>query len=155
MQEFTAVLIKDDAKGGWTKFDLPLETGRAFGDKGFIKVKGFIDGIAFDNIRLMPLGDGNFCMAVKESLRKALGKGHGDTVSVEMEHDNADLSIPGDLAGALQKNKKANTFFDSLTESGRNYYVNWISGAKRGETRTYRIEKTVERLSIGLKFTDK
>lgn len=154
-QKFKVKLIKDDEIGGWTKFDIPFDVEKTFGQKGYVKVKGTIDNHPFNNIKLMPVGDGTYCMAVKEELRKAIGKGNDDTVSIVMELDQNELTIPTDLSKALDKNKKAKDFFNSLTESNKNYYVNWVTTAKKEETRQSRVEKTIEKLAAGLKFTDK
>lgn len=154
-QKFEVKLIKDAEVGGWTKFDIPFDVEKEFGQKGYIKVKGTIDKQPFNNIKLMPIGDGTYCMAVKEELRKAINKGNGEVVAVVMELDNNELSIPDNLSLMLSKNKKAKEFFNSLSESNKNYYVNWVVTAKKDETRQARVEKVVERLSAGLKFGDK
>lgn len=154
-KKFNSKLIKDDEIGGQTKFDIPFDVGKSFGQNGFVKVKGTLDEHPFSNIKLMPVGDGTYCMAVKEELRKKIGKGHGDTVTVVMKVDNDELVIPDDLSKALDSNKKAMDFFKSLTESNKNYYVNWIVSARKEETRQSRVEKSIEKLAAGLKFTDK
>jgi putative transposon-encoded protein len=56
------------------------------------------------------------------------------------------IRLPEDLATLLMKNKKAATFFNSLSFTNRKEYVEWIVTAKQQETRKNRIEGTVERL---------
>jgi hypothetical protein len=154
-QKFKVKLVKDAEVGGWTKFDIPFNVEKEFGQKGYVKVKGTIDKQPFNNIKLMPIGDGTYCMAVKEELRKTIDKGNGEVVTIVMELDKDELSIPDDLSLALSNNKKAQEFFNSLSESNKNYYVNWVTTAKKDETRQSRIEKTIKRLFAGLKFGDK
>jgi hypothetical protein len=55
----------------------------------------------------------------------------------------AELPAPRDLRAALSKDRKADSFFTSLTPSGRREYVEWIVEAKRPETRSHRISTTV------------
>jgi hypothetical protein len=56
------------------------------------------------------------------------------------------VRLPDDLAAALKKNKKADTFYQSLSFSNKKEYVEWIILAKREETRTERVNGTIERL---------
>ena len=56
---------------------------------------------------------------------------------------------PPDLAAALKKNAKARTTFDGFSPSHKREYVEWITEAKRDETRKRRLEQAVEMLSEG------
>lgn len=60
--------------------------------------------------------------------------------------------IPDDLGKAFAKNKKAKTFFDTLPFTGRKEYVIWIVSAKREETRTERVQKSIVKLLAGKKL---
>jgi hypothetical protein len=57
------------------------------------------------------------------------------------------VRVPEDLGAAFRKNKKAETYFNSLAFSHRKEYVEWIVTAKREETRAERIKGTIERLN--------
>jgi uncharacterized protein YdeI (YjbR/CyaY-like superfamily) len=69
-------------------------------------------------------------------------------VDVEVERDAAprELQIPADLAAALTKDADAAKAFDSLSFTHRREYVEWITGAKREDTRARRVAQTLERL---------
>lgn len=56
------------------------------------------------------------------------------------------IRLPEDLAALLKKNKKAETFFNSLSFTNRKEYVEWIVTAKQEATRITRLEGTLERL---------
>lgn len=56
------------------------------------------------------------------------------------------VRIPDDLVIAFKKNKKEETYFNSLAFSHRKEYVEWIITAKREETRKERVKGTIERL---------
>lgn len=58
-----------------------------------------------------------------------------------------EIAVPDDLAAALTADARA--FFDSLAPSHRYEYLEWITGAKRAETRARRIAQAVEWLSEG------
>jgi uncharacterized protein YdeI (YjbR/CyaY-like superfamily) len=59
------------------------------------------------------------------------------------------LDIPTDLKAALGKNKKALATFENFSTSHRNEYVEWITEAKRDETRHKRLKTTIELLAAG------
>ena len=56
---------------------------------------------------------------------------------------------PPDLLAALAKNRKARTTFEALAPSHRREYVEWITEARRDETRARRLAQTVEWLAEG------
>jgi uncharacterized protein YdeI (YjbR/CyaY-like superfamily) len=61
----------------------------------------------------------------------------------------AGLAVPADLAAALKKSKKALATFDAMPPSHRREYIEWITEAKREETRTKRLATTIEWLAEG------
>lgn len=60
-----------------------------------------------------------------------------------------ELSVPGDLAAALKKNKAAAKTFEDFRPSHRKEYIEWITEAKREETRKQRLATTLEWLAEG------
>lgn len=61
------------------------------------------------------------------------------------------VRLPDDLQALLSKNKKASSFFESLSFTNKKEYVEWVVSAKRVETRQQRINDTLDRLSKGWK----
>ncbi len=61
----------------------------------------------------------------------------------------APLRVPADLAAALKKNRKAAATFEKFSPSHRNDYVEWITEARRDETRAKRLATTLEWLAEG------
>ena len=57
--------------------------------------------------------------------------------------------VPPDLASALAKNKKARTAFTAFSPSHKREYVEWITEAKREETRPKRIETAIKWIAEG------
>jgi len=61
----------------------------------------------------------------------------------------AEAEVPEDLAAGLKKNKRARTTFEALSPGQRREYVEWISEAKRPETRAKRLATSLEWLAEG------
>jgi uncharacterized protein YdeI (YjbR/CyaY-like superfamily) len=61
----------------------------------------------------------------------------------------APLTVPEDLAAGLKKNKAAAATFEKVSPSRRKEYIEWITEAKRDETRQKRLATTLEWLAEG------
>lgn len=57
--------------------------------------------------------------------------------------------VPPDLKAALARNAKARATFDGFAPSHRREYVEWITEAKREETRRKRVAETISWLAQG------
>lgn len=57
--------------------------------------------------------------------------------------------VPDDLAAALMKNRKAAAVFDGFSNTNRREYIEWITEAKRAQTRAKRLAQTLEWLAEG------
>ncbi len=79
----------------------------------------------------------------------------GDTVKVVMEIDNEPriVVVPEDFQQALESNQKAKEISEAYSYTHRKEYVEWITGAKRQETRENRIKKAVEKIAAGRKLS--
>ncbi len=61
----------------------------------------------------------------------------------------AHRAIPQDLAAALARNKTARATFEAFSPSHCNEYIDWITEAKRDDTRARRIATALEWLAAG------
>jgi uncharacterized protein YdeI (YjbR/CyaY-like superfamily) len=59
------------------------------------------------------------------------------------------LQVPADLTMALKKNAKARNTFEKFSQSNQRDYVEWITEAKREETRRQRLKTAIEWMSDG------
>jgi len=99
-----------------------------------------------------PMG-GQFMIPLSAENRTAAGVAAGDEVDVGIELDTTprEVTVPDDLAAAVAGDAAARAAFDGLSYTHRKEWVRWVEEAKKAETRTARIAKTVESLHAGKK----
>ena len=73
----------------------------------------------------------------------------GVVVARAAREKKAPARVPADLASALAKNKKARTAFTAFSPSHKREYVEWITEAKRDETRQKRVETAMKWIAEG------
>jgi hypothetical protein len=71
-------------KGAWTYHLVIPGTKDIRGKWGFMKVSGTIDGYEFKSLNLAPMTNEDKRISVNGEIRKAIGKGGGDEVTVTM-----------------------------------------------------------------------
>lgn len=94
---------------------------------------------------------GEYLLPVSGELRKKIGIEAGDEMDVQVELDTAprEIAVPSDLAAALKDEPAAKRFFEGLTYSQQSWFVIWIEGAKKAETRQRRVDESVDLLREG------
>ncbi|MDB5025045.1 MAG: hypothetical protein JWP78_2800 [Mucilaginibacter sp.] len=149
MIEFTTIILQFAEQGektGWTYIEIPAGIAQQMkpGNKKSFRVKGMLDAFPVKGMALMPMGEGNFIMALKAEVRKAIHKRAGAMLEVRLEADNDfKVGMPDDLQECFDFEPEAFEFFNSLAKSHREYFIKWIDSAKTNETRAKRIVNTV------------
>jgi Bacteriocin-protection, YdeI or OmpD-Associated/Domain of unknown function (DUF1905) len=94
---------------------------------------------------------GAFMVGVSAENRAAAGVAGGDEVDVDLELDTQprEVTVPPELAAALDREPEARRFFDGLSYSNRQWHALQVSGAKTDETRERRLTKSIEMLKQG------
>jgi hypothetical protein len=140
-QKFKALLKKHPSLDA-AFIEVPFDVEKVFGAKR-VKVKASFDGVLYRGL-LVNMG-GCHMIGVTRALRKQIGKHPGDIINVEIEKDTEERTIqtPEDLKKALAK-ASLTDIFDQMSYTHRKEYVQWITEAKKEETRKSRILKAVE-----------
>lgn len=94
---------------------------------------------------------GENLLGFSKKLRADLGVEIGDVVDVVIALDAAprEVEVPPALADALAGDPAARAAFDALAPSHRKEFARWVAEAKRDETRTSRVEQTLQMLREG------
>lgn len=145
--EFDAEIIKhEDIDGAYIEF--PYEVEKEFGTKGRVKVLATFDGYEYQG-SLANMGHTCHILGITQKIRKEIGKQPGDTVHIVLKKDEAPrvAEIPEDLIKLLEDNQEAKSFFETLSYTNKKEYVQWITSAKKAETREKRLIKALEMLS--------
>jgi hypothetical protein len=91
---------------------------------------------------------GQFMLPISAENRSSAGVAAGDEVEVDIELDTAprEVTVPPDLAEALERDVDAKRFFEELSYSQKQRHVLPIEQAKTAETRQRRIDKALSML---------
>ena len=94
---------------------------------------------------------GQFMLPISAENRTSAGVAAGDEVEVDIELDTAprEVTVPPDLAEALERDVDAKRYFDGLSYSQKQRHVLPIEQAKTAETRQRRIDKALSTLREG------
>ena len=133
--------------GNNTGIEVPEEVLVALGRGRRVKVVATVNGYSYRTSVSPAMG--RILMPFNSERRAASGLRAGDDIEVEIVPDDAprEVAVPVGLAAALDGAPEARTFFDGLSHTNRLLYVTWVEEAKKPETRTARVAKSVEMLS--------
>jgi len=160
MVKFETLILKfadQGEKTGWSYIEIPADLARELkpGNKKSFRIRGMLDNLPVQGLALMPMGDGNFIMALKGEIRKGLRKNAGAMLHVSIEEDiDYKVDVPDDLQECFDFEPEALVFFSSLPKSHREYFIKWINEAKTNETRAKRIVNTVNAMLRKWRYND-
>ncbi len=86
---------------------------------------------------------------IEAMVRKAMALIDEGVKPVRDKHRKEPFTVPQDLRAALDANPAANATFESFPASAQREYVEWVSEAKRDDTRIKRLVQTIEWLGEG------
>lgn len=142
---------KQGEKSGWTYVLISKEQAEVLnpGVRTSYRVKGTLDRLRISQTAILPMGDGSFLLALKSELRKALGKGKGAVLAVQLEVDTAPMECDAEFLECLQDDEAALHTFRQLARGHQMYFSQWIASAKTAPTKAKRIALSVNALAKG------
>ncbi len=153
MVKLNAEIEKFESNGektGWSYVFIPEAIANEIkpGERRSMRVKGKIDQVEISGIGLMPMGHGDFIMALNKPLRKLLKKEAGAKVELYLTFD-ADFKIemPDDLEICLTEEEGILKQFLTMPKSHQNYFINWLNSAKTEPTRVKRLVMIVNAMA--------
>lgn len=149
-KEFTAIIKQHEGNNG-AYVEIPFDIQNVF-DAKRVKVAATFDGCEYRGSIVSM--SGCYLLGITQQIRKEINKGFGDTVLVTVEKDEQERSVelPEDFSEGLKQNCTAQDFWDTLSYSNKKKYADWISSAKKTDTRKGRIEKAITMLANEIKI---
>ncbi len=132
-----------------TGIPVPAEVVAGLGTSKRPSVRVTLNGYTYRST-VAPMG-GTFMLPVSAEVRERAGVAAGDEVDVEITLDTEprEVTVPPDLAEALDHDADARRFFAGLSYSNQQRIVLPIAEAKTAETRQRRIAKAISMLREG------
>lgn len=133
-------------KTGWSYVFIPASIANEIKSncKTSFRVKGQIDHVEIAGMATIPMGEGDFIIALRSELRKKIGKEAGAAVEVHLKEDkDFKIDMPEDLEMCLMEEEHLMSTFLSFAKSHQNYFIKWINEAKTEATRTKRLALTI------------
>ena len=131
-----------------TAVEVPVDVPAVFGAKR-PPVRGTINGTPFRST--IAVYGGRYYLGINRRLRDEAGIAAGEKVVIELDRDDEPrvIDLPVEIEKALTV--RARSIFDALPYTHQREYVEWITEAKRDETRERRLAKMVEMLEDGVR----
>ena len=144
---FRTTILQGDKTA--TGIPIPDEVVEGLGAGKRPAVKVTINGFTYrSSVAVM---GGAYMVGVSAENRAGTGVKGGDEVDVDIELDTAprEVTVPAELAAALDAEPDARRTFDTLSYSNKSWHTLQVEGAKTDETRQRRIAKSVAALREG------
>ena len=147
MPQFETVL-KQEGKTA-TGIEVPPGVVEALGSSKKPAVRVSLGGYSYRST--IAVRADKFMLPVSAEHRQGAGLKAGDPVSVTLELDTEprEVSVPEDLAAALDQHPAARQRFETLSYSQQRQHTLAVEGAKTPQTRARRVAIAVEKLTDG------
>jgi hypothetical protein len=124
--------------------DVPSRVSEAFGKRGYVPVKGTLNGHSI-HATLTPKGGGRHRLYINGDMRTRAGVDVGDRVDIGLSIDPQPRKVlmPEELARALKQNRRAKAAFGRLPPSRQKEILTYLNWLKRPDTLKRNIEKVV------------
>ena len=141
---------RQPADADWLFLVLPAAASRRLPSRAQVSVGGTLAGHPFQ-ATLEPDGQGGHWLKVDAVLRQAAGVDAGQTVALSLaplEHE-PEPEVPDDLHQALRADPAARATWEDITPRARRDWIQWMTSARKVETRAKRIASGCDMLARG------
>ena len=130
-------------------FEVPPDVVEALGAGKRPPVTVTINGYTYRNT--IAVMGGAYMIGVSSEHRGPAGITGGEDVDIDLELDTAprEVTVPPELAAALDADPAARATFDKLSYSNKSWHTLQVTGTNNPETRARRIEKSIAALREG------
>lgn len=134
----------------WSFLILPKSASARLPARGMTAVEGTLGGAPF-RATLEPDGQSSHWLKVTKKMREAADVAVGEVVALEIlpAAKEPEARVPADFRRALASAPEARVLWSDITPKARRDWIQWITSAKRAETRARRIENACEMLAAG------
>ena len=138
--------------GGVLLVEIPEAVVKKLGAGKRVPVRVTLSGATYRST--IPVYGGRYYVPARKEVRDAAKLAVGGRARVSLEVDTAPrtVGLPADLARALST-AKLRSGFDAFSFSHRREFVEWVTSAKRAETRAARIPKVVAQVRAKARAT--
>lgn len=145
---------KQGEKTGWTYITVPAKIAQQLkpNNKKSFRVKGTLDDFKIEKVALIPMGEGDFIMAINAGMRKGIKKQKGATLKVQLTVDTSPILPPSELIECMADEPEALKYFNALPQGHRNYFTKWIDSAKTDATKAKRIALVIKTMIRKMDF---
>lgn len=141
--EFEAEILRSKDMNA-TFLEFPFDIFESFGSKGQVRVYAQLNNYTFRG-NLAKMGHNCHFLGIKKEHRDNSGLNAGDVVIVKIwqDLDERIIEIPDDFEAALDEFPQLKEFFNKMSFSHRKEFSEYITSAKKQETRIRRIDKSI------------
>lgn len=132
--------------GGHARLDIPTDISRVFNEKGYISVRGSMNGKGIRGT-LVPISGGRHVIYVNEPMAARAGIGIGDSVDVVLDRDlDSRKPLPQELADALAADSTVKTLWENAEPAFRKRAIAYLGWFNTPRTRERKVEKVLRDL---------
>ena len=131
---------------GWTFVTMPKKASQQLPARARVPIEGTINGFPFRS-SAFPDGEGSHNIQINTIMREGANASVGKTAKfvIQPATDAVKVEILDDLQLALKESAHAASQWQAITPKAQAEWTTWITSAKKEETRSARVAKTIER----------
>ncbi|MHB8035163.1 antitermination protein NusB [Clostridium botulinum] len=148
---FEAEIKKIEGKDA-TYVEIPFDVEKEFAAKR-VKVLVKLENQEYRG-SIVNMGLSCYIIGITKEIRNKIDRTYGDTIKVELQKDEEEriVIVPEEFKVKLSNNKIANDFYESLSYSQKHKYIQWITSAKKEETKVKRMKEAIVKLENKIKI---